>query len=71
MKAIREPARQTPVIDQDDGLIHPIRVIPPCMMTGQAAGTAAALSVKADVAPRDLNVKALRRQLAADGVLLP
>jgi hypothetical protein len=58
-------------ISVDDGLIGPIRVIPPCMMTGQAAGTAAALCAREGVAPRELDVGLLRDQLAADGVLLP
>jgi hypothetical protein len=58
-------------ISVDDGLIGPIRVIPPCMMTGQAAGAAAALSAREDVAPRELDVGLLREQLAADGVILP
>jgi len=58
-------------ISVDDGLIGPIRVIPPAMMTGQAAGTAAALSTQADVPPRDLDTKLLRQQLSADGVILP
>jgi hypothetical protein len=58
-------------ISVDDGLIGPIRVIPPCMMTGQAAGTAAALCAREDVSPRELNVGLLQDQLAADGVILP
>jgi hypothetical protein len=58
-------------ISVDDGLIHAIRLIAPCMMTGQAAGTAAALAVEADVAPRDLDVGSLRAQLASDGAILP
>ena len=58
-------------ISVDDRLIGPIRIIPPCMVTGQAAGTAAAMSLKAGVAPRDLDVVALQKQLAADGVLMP
>ena len=58
-------------ISVDDDLIHAIRVIAPCMMTGQAAGTAAALAAKADVAPRDLDTTELRTQLASDGVILP
>lgn len=36
-----------------------IRVMPPCMATGQAAGIAAALSVKSGEAPRSLNVDTL------------
>jgi hypothetical protein len=58
-------------ISVDDGLIHDMRVIPPCMLTGQAAGTAAALSLQAGVALRALDPARLRAQLAADGVLLP
>jgi len=53
------------------GLIHPIRIIPPCMMTGQAAGTAAALCVEKGVEPRNLDTGILRARLKADGVLLP
>jgi hypothetical protein len=58
-------------ISVDDGLINALRIIPPAMMTGQAAGTAAALCVQAGVPPRQLDPASLRRQLAADGVLLP
>ncbi|MBN1878431.1 MAG: FAD-dependent oxidoreductase [Anaerolineae bacterium] len=58
-------------ISVDEKLIHALRLIPPCMVTGQAAGTAAALSVKANLAPRELNVVALQKQLVADGVILP
>lgn len=58
-------------ISVDDGLIGPIRVIAPCMMTGQAAGTAAALAAKTGVAPRGVDIAALRKQLAADGTILP
>ncbi|MCL4370340.1 MAG: FAD-dependent oxidoreductase [Chloroflexi bacterium] len=39
-----------------------------CMVTGQAAGTAAALSVKGSVEPRELEVMALQERLAAQGV---
>jgi hypothetical protein len=35
----------------------PIRNIPPCMVTGQAAGVAAALAVKKDIQPRRLEAK--------------
>ena len=58
-------------ISVDDGLMHAIRVIPPCMMTGQAAGTAAALCAQTDTIPRDLDPSLLRQQLATAGVLLP
>jgi hypothetical protein len=58
-------------ISVDDGLIGPVRVIPPCMMTGEAAGTAAALSVREGVAPRELDAGLLREALAGAGVILP
>ncbi|MBN2311984.1 MAG: FAD-dependent oxidoreductase [Candidatus Hydrogenedentes bacterium] len=41
-----------------------------CMITGQAAGVAAALCAADAVAPRDLDTERLRERLAADGVLL-
>ena len=47
-----------------------IRLIPPAMVTGQAAGTAAAMAVRLGIAPRHLDPSALRRQLAEDGVML-
>ena len=51
-------------------VIDRVRLIPVCMVTGQAAGTAAALSVKTGCAPRQLDVSALRTRLAADGACL-
>lgn len=47
-----------------------MRVTVQCMITGQAAGTAAALCVRAGVDPRGLDAEALRLRLRADGVLL-
>lgn len=44
------------------------RLTPTVMTLGQAAGTAAALSVKAGVSPRTLDAQALRAQLVRDGV---
>jgi len=58
-------------ISVDADLIHSIRAIAPCIMTGQAAGTAAALCIKMDVAPRNLDAETLRTQLAKDGAILP
>jgi hypothetical protein len=58
-------------ISVDDGLIHAIRLIPPCMMTGEAAGAAAALAVQGGVQPRALDVCALRAALQRAGALLP
>lgn len=43
------------------------RVMAVCMATGQAAGTAAALSVKAGAAPRDVDVKSIQTALEKSG----
>jgi hypothetical protein len=48
-----------------------IRVQAQCMATGQAAGTAAAMSVKSSLPPKELDSKALVSVLKADGVYLP
>ncbi len=46
------------------------REIPPCMVMGEAAGAAAALSLEAGVAPRHVDVPTLQRRLIARGVNL-
>ena len=46
------------------------RVSGPCFAMGQAAGTAADLALKAGVAPRDVDVRALQRRLEANGAYL-
>jgi hypothetical protein len=46
------------------------RVSGPCFIMGQAAGTAADLALGAKVAPREVDVHALQRRLAADGANL-
>lgn len=46
------------------------RVMPPAMSTGEAAGTAAALSVKNGVSPRMIDVAELRGVLISDNVFL-
>jgi len=46
-------------------------IISHCIQMGQAAGTAAALSVKSEVQPRKVDIKALRKSLIAQGVELP
>ena len=51
-------------------VIDRVRLIPVCMVTGQAAGTAAALSVAKDCTPRGLDVTSLRASLSSAGVLL-
>jgi hypothetical protein len=44
------------------------RVMPICVLMGQAVGTAAALCLRQDVAPRDLDVRAVQESLIAQGV---
>ena len=46
------------------------RLICPCFVTGQAAGTAAALAAQAGVTPRELPYSTLRRALEKGGVYL-
>ena len=41
-----------------------------CMISGQAAGTAAALAVRSGHSPREVDVEALQDRLLADGALL-
>jgi FAD dependent oxidoreductase len=47
-----------------------IRSMAQCMAMGQAAGTAAALSVKAKRTPRELDFQSLRETLRKDGAIL-
>ncbi len=47
-----------------------LRPIQGCILMGEAAGTAAALAVKAGVTPRNVDVKELQRQLLKQGALL-
>lgn len=47
-----------------------LRFIPPCMETGQAAGTAAAMAIKAGVEPDALNIQDLRARLKEQGAIL-
>jgi succinate dehydrogenase/fumarate reductase flavoprotein subunit len=46
------------------------RVSGACFVMGQAAGTAAALSIEAGVRPRDLDIQSLQRRLEKDGAYL-
>jgi len=57
-------------ISADHRAHHSTKEIPPCIATGQAAGTAAALAVQQGVAPRQLDAARLRARLAADGAIL-
>ena len=45
----------------------PIRNIPPCMITGQAAGVAAALAVRMEIQPRKLDPKQIIEALIKQG----
>ena len=47
-----------------------VRVMPPCMAMGQAAGTAAALAVRNGVTPKAINPNELRAVLKENGVVL-
>ena len=55
-------------IGVNPNVIDRVRLIPVCMVTGQAAGTAAALSVRDDVTPRGLSIKSLKNALLESGV---
>ena len=50
--------------------IETFRLIAPCFITGEAAGTAAALSAKAGCTPRQLDVKVLQKTLTDHNVCL-
>jgi hypothetical protein len=56
-------------ISFDRDVLDPMRLIPPCMVTGYAAGIAAALSVQDDIPPRELDVAKLQSSLKRNGVL--
>jgi 2-polyprenyl-6-methoxyphenol hydroxylase-like FAD-dependent oxidoreductase len=46
------------------------RVIPPCYATGQAAGTAASLSLQQSVSPREVDIEHLRKTLQEQGAVV-
>lgn len=58
-------------VSADSTAAGAIRVMPPCMAMGQAAGTAAALAVKEGISPAKLDAAALIDTLKKDGVYLP
>lgn len=47
-----------------------VRVMPPAMAMGEAAGTAAALALKAGINPDSIDIDALRKQLKSQNVFL-
>lgn len=50
--------------------LDPVRVIPPCIAMGQAAGNAAWLAVKNQILPRDVNPKDIQLLLKDQNVIL-
>jgi hypothetical protein len=54
---------------EQDAMVQ-LRLIPVCLATGQAAGTAAALAVAGNAAPRAVDIGALQSALADQGVVL-
>jgi glycine/D-amino acid oxidase-like deaminating enzyme len=57
-------------ISVDHRVHHATKEIPACMATGQAAGTAAAMAVRAGSAPRSLDLANLRSRLVSQGAIL-
>lgn len=57
-------------VSADSTAAGAIRVMPPCMGMGQAAGTAAALAVKGGTTVRDVDPQALRETLKKNGAYL-
>lgn len=57
-------------VSADSTAAGAIRVMPPCMGMGQAAGTAAGLAVKGNITPRQVDAQALRETLKKNGAYL-
>jgi hypothetical protein len=57
-------------ISADHRAHHATKEIPPCMATGQAAGTAAAMAAAAGVGVEDVDVPALQAKLRQQGAIL-
>jgi glycine/D-amino acid oxidase-like deaminating enzyme len=57
-------------ISVDHRTHHATKEIPPCIATGEAAGTAAAMAVRAGIPPARLDVDSLRARLLAQGAIL-
>jgi hypothetical protein len=52
----------------DNLMLNYLRLIGPCLVSGQAAGAAAALALKSKVRPRDVDVRQLQALLKSQGV---
>ncbi len=57
-------------ISVDHRVHHATKEIPPCMATGQAAGTAAAMAAEGATSVREIDVAALRKRLRDQGAIL-
>ena len=57
-------------VSADSEAAGAIRVMPPCMALGQAAGVAAAMAVSSGTPLDSINVSVLRRRLTDQGVRL-
>jgi len=57
-------------ISVDHRVHHATKEIPPCMATGEAAGTAAALAVARGIPPRQVEVAALQELLENQGAIV-
>lgn len=57
-------------VSSDTKMLNYARVIAPCMITGHAAGAAAALAVQDKCSPRNVDIKKLQALLQAQGAYL-
>lgn len=57
-------------ISVDQKMLDCMRVIAPCLVTGHAAGAAAALSVQSNCKPRDVDIAKLQKLLVSQGAFL-
>lgn len=54
-------------VSSTSAAMNTLRLVVPCMLTGEAAGTAAALAVRDNVQPRNVDIAALQARLRAQG----
>ena len=57
-------------ISVDHRVHHATKEIPPCIATGEAAGTAAALAAQSGTSPKQLQVASLQKRLEEGGAIL-
>lgn len=57
-------------ISVDHRVHHATKEIPPCMATGEAAGTAAALATQSGIEPKKLDIKTIQHALERRGAIL-